>query len=299
MLLCPSCHTRTDKDPQGYPLSDLSKHHHDHIEQIRHAARRGETRRAMGLIILSQHFASENVIRREDLLEAMLSESLWAENDIQILQLRPPGDSGRDEFYWQSIERDVDQGLRHRLTRSTSAQGDPLNLAVVGLADIPSLIRVGRQLGDRSNRHLFSRDRSGTLRWTDPNAPAPQWTFSAAPSGGGPIALVLELSAHLRDEDILEALPDARIARFSTPTPEYGIVRNRAVIDGFRSALQPRLSQVEASTGAPIHLFAAIPAAIAIELGALLSTQHAHNYRIYDRGPTNKFVATMELGPRS
>ena len=298
MLLCPSCHKRTDTDADGYPMADLSKHHRDHIEQIRHAAKRGETKRAMGLIVVSQHFASENVIRREDLLQAMLSEGLWAEQKIQILQLRAPGSSGRDEHYWQAVERDVDDALRDRLTMSTNSQGDPLNLAVVGLADMPSLMRVGRQLGDRTNRHLFSRDRSGTLRWTDPAAEAPTWVYSPAPAGEGPLALVIDLSAHLRDEEIAEALPGARIARFSTPTPHYGLVRNRGVLDSFRQTIQPRLSQLEASTADVIHLFVAIPAAMAIEFGALLSTQHAHRYQVYDRGDKNKFVAAMHLGPR-
>jgi len=298
MLLCPSCHTRTDKDADGYPTADLSKHHHAHIEQIRHAAKRGETKRAMGLIVLSQHFSSENLIRREDLLQAMLSEGLWAEQKVQILTLRAPGSAGRDELYWQAVERDVDDELRDRLTMGTSSQGDPLNLAVVGVADMPSLIRVGRQLGDRTNRHLFSRDRSGTLRWTDPDAVAPQWTYGPPPTGDGPLALVLDLSAHLRDEEIQEALPGARVARFSTPMPEYGLVRNRGVLDSFRRAIQPRLSQLEASTADVIHLFVAIPAAMAIEFGALLSTQHAHRYLVYDRGDQNKFFPMMHLGPR-
>lgn len=103
----------------------------------------------MGLIVVSQHFASENLIRREDLLQAMLAEGLWAEQKIQILQLRAPGSTGRDEHYWQAVERDVDDALRDRLTTSTTSEGDPLNLAVVGIADMPSLMRVGRQLGDR------------------------------------------------------------------------------------------------------------------------------------------------------
>jgi hypothetical protein len=106
------------------------------------------------------------------------------------------------------------------------------------------------------------------------------------------------LSAELADEAISHALPGARIARFTVPLPEYGLVRNRNTIDSFRNALQPRLSQLEASTSEPIHLFAAVPAAIAIEFGALLSTQHAHPYRIYDRGDGNRFVPMMDLGPR-
>lgn len=298
MLLCPSCHARTDLDADGYPTHDLSRHHRDHVEQIRHAAHRGETQRATGLIILGGHFATENVVRARDLADAMLSESLWADGDVQVLHLRGPGPDGRDELYWRAVEEDVDGHLQNRLIKRTSEHGDPLNLAVVGLADIPSLVRVGRQLGDRSNRFLFSKVRGGTLRWTDPEAPAPAWTYTAPPTGDGPVALVLALSAELADAVILDALPGARIARFSVPIPAYDLIRNRGIIDSFRSALQPYLSQLEASTHESLHLFAAIPAALAIELGALLSTQHAHTYRIYDRDAGNRFTPMMDLGPR-
>lgn len=298
ILLCPSCHRKIDIDADGYPRADLSRQHYEHVERIRFAARRGETQRATGLIILGGHFATENVIRTRDLADVMLSEGLWADGEIQVLRLSRPGDAGRDELYWRNVERNIDDCLRDRLIKRTTVDGDPPNLAVVGLADIPSLIRVGRQLGDRSNRFLYSRDRSGGLRWTDPDAPPPTWSFTPPASGDGPIALVIALSAELDDDSILQSLPNARIARFSVPLPEYCLVRNRNTLNSFRSTLQPLLSQLEASTSDAIHLFAAVPAAIAIEFGALLSTQHAHPYRIYDRGDGNRFVPTMDIGPR-
>ncbi|MFS9599153.1 SAVED domain-containing protein, partial [Klebsiella variicola] len=48
----------------------------------------------------------------------------------------------------------------------------------------------------------------------------------------------------------------------------------------------------------PIHVFAAIPAALAIEFGALLTTQHQHTYLIFDRDKENqdRFTQTLQLG---
>ena len=67
MLLCPSCHDRIDVDADGYPLVDLSRTHQNHLAQVRMAAARGETRRALGLIVLGHHFQTENFISRRDL----------------------------------------------------------------------------------------------------------------------------------------------------------------------------------------------------------------------------------------
>ena len=55
LLLCPGDHRRTDRSPDAYPISNLQQHHLSHIAQIRHAAQRGETQRAQGLIILGKH----------------------------------------------------------------------------------------------------------------------------------------------------------------------------------------------------------------------------------------------------
>lgn len=299
MLLCPGCHDRVDTDAEGYPTENLSQAHRDHINQIRMAAARGETQRAMGLIFLSQHFATENLIRGRDLAEVMLAEGLWADKAIEVIRLRAPGQDGRNAQYWNNVEQDIGECLHGRLAARTSAFGDPLNLAVVGVADIPALIRLGRQLGDRSNRVLYSRDRTHGLRWPDPAAAAAPFNFDAPVDGTGPLALVLSLSARVADDDIRAALPQARIAAFSTPEPNYGLIRNRGTIDGFRSALQPCLSILEASTDQPIHLFPVVPAALAIEFGALLSTQHAHRYIVYDRDDTGRFAPMMELGPRT
>lgn len=299
MLLCPGDHRRTDRAAAAYGSEDLTQHHLAHIEQIRHAARRGETLRAEGLIVLGQHWATENVIRPRDLQDAMVGENLWAETTPRVHVLPTPGAGGRDELYWRTIERSIDEQLAGRLTRRTSPHGDPVHLCIAAVADIPSLMRVGRQLGDRSNHVVFSRDRNTILRWPDPRAASPEYTYAPPPEGSGPLALVLSLSAEIPPRDVQAALPSARLATFSTPQPHYSLLRSRAAIHSFRTALQMRLSELEASTSGSIHVFAAIPAALALEFGALLSTQHAHTYVIYDReGANNAFAVAMTLGPR-
>ena len=80
--------------------------------------------------------------------------------------------------------------------------------------------------------------------------------------------------------------------------PSYAMVQNRRVIHAFRDALQTHLSRLEAMTADTIHMFAAIPAALAIEFGALLTTQHQHTYLIFDRDKDNqnRFTPTLQLG---
>jgi hypothetical protein len=298
MLLCPGCHDKIDRDADGYPESDLSGLHQAYLERVRLAATTPDGGRAIPVIVLSQHFATNNDIPDRDLLVAMSSEGLTAFDHPIKITFPAPSHRGRDAHYWQSIKDNIQHELDRQLKRRGGAYGDAPALAVVGVADIPALIMLGQSLGDRSKRLLFSFNREHQLRWPDQSAEPPEFVFTPPLDGRGPLALVLSISAQVPARDVEEALPSARIAELSIPMPSYAMVQNRRVIHAFRDALQTHLSRLEAMTADTIHVFAAIPAALAIEFGALLTTQHQHNYLIFDRDKDNqnRFTPTLQLG---
>ncbi len=298
MLLCPGCHDKIDRDADGYPESDLSGLHQAYLERVRLAATTPDGGRAIPVIVQSQHFATNNDIPVRDLLVAMSSEGLTAFDHPIKITFPAPSHRGRDAHYWQSIKDNIQHELDRQLKRRGGAYGDAPALAVVGVADIPALIMLGQSLGDRSKRLLFSFNREHQLRWPDQSAEPPEFVFTPPLDGEGPLALVLSISAQVPARDVEEALPTARIAELSIPMPSYAMVQNRRVIHAFRDALQTHLSRLEAMTADTIHVFAAIPAALAIEFGALLITQHQHTYLILDRDKDNqnRFTPTLQLG---
>ena len=299
MLLCPGCHDKIDRDADGYPENDLSGLHQAYLERIRLAATTPDGGRAIPVIVQSQHFATSNDISVRDLLTAMSSEGLTAFDHPIKITFPPPGPRGRDAFYWQKIKDDIQHDLEQQLKRRGGTYGDAPALAVVGVADIPALMLLGQAIGDRSKRLLFSFNREYRLRWPDQTAEPPEFQFTPPPDGEAPLALVLSISAQIPHHDVNAALPGARIAELTIPEPSYTMVQNRRVIHVFRDALQIRLSQLEALTPKTIHVFAAIPAVLAIEFGALLTTQHQHPYLILDRDRDNQnqFKPTLHLGP--
>ncbi|MDN5485388.1 MAG: SAVED domain-containing protein [Pseudomonas sp.] len=298
MLLCPGCHDKIDRDADGYPENDLSGLHQAYLERIRLAATTPDGGRAIPLIVQSQHFQTINDIPVRDLLTAMSAEGLTAFDQGIKITFPAPGPRGRDTTYWQNVKDSIQYELEQQLKRRGGTYGDSPALAVVGLADIPALMMLGQSIGDRSKRLIFSFHREHRLRWPDQSAEPPVFLFTPPPEGDGPLALVLSISAQVPVRDVTDALPGARIAELSIPEPSYAMVQNRRVIHAFRDALQIRLSQLEALTPEPIHVFAAIPAALAIEFGALLTTQHQHTYLIFDRDKENqdRFTQTLQLG---
>jgi hypothetical protein len=301
MLLCPNCHDKIDRDDDGYPENDLNGLHQNFLKRIQLAATTPDKGRAIPVIVLSQHFATTNDIPTRDLLTAMSSEGLTAfDQGIRII-FAAPGPRGRDAGYWQSAKDDVQFRLEQELRRRGGLYGDAPVLAVVGLADIPALMLLGQAIGDRSNRQLYSFNREHRLRWPDESVQPPHFLFDPAPDGDGPLALVLSISAKIPRRDVTDALPGARIAELSIAEPSYAMIQNRRVVHAFRDALQIRLSLLEAQSPNAIHVFAAIPAVLAIEFGAVLTTHHQHPYQIFDRDKEaqNKFQPAMHLGPKA
>lgn len=298
MLLCPNCHDRIDRDAEGYPEEDLTGLHQSFLERLRLAATTPDGGRAIPIIFQSQHFATNNDIAVRDLLNAMSAEGLAAfDHEIKIT-LPAPSHRGRDSHYWQSVEDNIQHELAKQLMRRGGSYGDSPTLAVVGLADIPSLMMLGQCLGDRSKRLLYSVSREHGLKWPNQSAEPPEFLYQPLTEGNGPIALVLSISAQIPLRDVKEALPDARISEFRIQMPNYAMVQNRQTIHAFRDELQKHLSHLEAMTEDAIHVFAAIPAALAIEFGALLTTQHRHPYLVFDRDDRkeNTFTPALYIG---
>jgi hypothetical protein len=134
------------------------------------------------------------------------------------------------------------------------------------------------------------------VQWPDVEAAPPVFLYTPPPEGDGPVALVLSISGKIPERDVLAALPDARIAVLTVPEPSTLLIQNRKVIHAFVEALQTPLSDLEALTPDPIHVFPAIPAAFAIEFGAFLTMQHRHPYVVYDRMEDDHFAPILPLG---
>lgn len=294
LLLCPNCHTAIDKTPdETYPAQDLTDRHQGYLERVRVAAKTPHTDFGAGVIVLGHHFQTKNRIEPTELQQAMWCAGIRPHRIPLVIELPEIINGERDETYYRNVRYKLKDKIHNELSAARSDSGDTAIISLAALADIPSLVILGQEVGDRCRRVGFSVDRDTRLRWPDPGAVAPVFQFypPALGDADAPVALVLCISAEIPHADVHAALPEARIAVFRSPTPSIAHIRNAGFIGAFRNQLQARLSELEACTARPIHVFAAIPAAYAVEFGALLSMHHQHGYVIYDRtGGTNSFA---------
>lgn len=299
MLLCPNCHKSIDKTPDGfYPAADLTDRHQGFLERIHLAATTPHADFGVGVVILGKHFSTVSSIEPTEVQRAMFAAGIRPLTKPHVLVLPDIPDGVRDARYYSHVRVMLTRTIEREFTAARSEAGDAAVLAIAGLADIPSLMIAGSVIGDRRRRLVLSLDRETRLRWSDPAAGQPTYKYAPPPEGEGPLALVLNISATILNDDVLAALPGARTASFSAQVPSNQHIKNPGFIAAFREQLQARLSELEASTAEPIHVFPAIPAAYAVEFGALLSMNHQHGYRIFDRMGTGKekpFVLQLDL----
>lgn len=295
MLACPSCHVLIDADPELHSTDLLQRLHSAQLKRVALTAAMPNARQAIGLFFVGHHHKTRTNLSERQLLPAMLTEGLVPADFPQRIDLPEPKSSGRDAAYWTAIEDIVAVKVDAALRRAASARGDPPILVVAALADMPSLMALGRRLGDRMDRLLFSYTRDHGFEWVAPDEAPPVFSISPLPIGSGPIALVVSLSGIIPPEDVRSVLPAGRIVVLTVPEPNVGLVRNRQTISAFRDFLQKQLSVLEAESPEPIHMFPAMPASLAVEFGALLSMHHRHEYIVYDRGTDNRFDQALRL----
>ena len=296
MLLCASCHTKIDKTPDNYPKDDLSVIHKAFVDSVLFAAQHNITHPSAGVIIIGRHFSTPVGINPSEIQQA-----LWRDRTRPVcepLMIEGPelDRHGRDSRYYENFKERILRKLDRGLTPYRGELGDTPIIGVVGIADIPSLIMFGKALGDRIRHKIYSSDRNSRLLWPDLKAEAPKFTFDCPDSTNSAYALVISISGEVPERDVRSALPDCTIARFNAATPNYHVIQNEEAIIRFGIEIQTALSQLEAKSSKPIHVFAAIPAAMAIKLGTLLTTNHQHPYVIYDRDPpTNAFRPHLDI----
>jgi hypothetical protein len=172
--------------------------------------------------------------------------------------------------YWifqrDNLRRQFEAKVRGRVERQ-----EVRHLSVFALAPQPLLIELGRLLCDIVPATVRQRHREPqSWAW---QADQPRINYSvqdAAPTAAGPVALKLAISATVTDERITKILgADAAIWSVTVDIPHNDILRRAEDQAVFRQMLRSLFDRIKAvhGEGVVIHVFPAMPASLAVELG--------------------------------
>ena len=305
VLLCPSCHTKVDKDAISYSVERLRQAKRWHEQRVRMAASRVASAQVLPIVLTSIIGNTPNLVNDDVIAEALLQAGLvrGREATLRMTPIDPTLYGGRVAAYWEQHARALRVELRAQLASQTADRGALDAIAFFGRADMASLMAAGMLLGNRCALYIFQPRRAdGRWTWPELEAKPPlfHWNDVGSLPGDGPIALVLSLSVTLPKNDVRAAFPagtEPRIVEFTIDPPDFECVRGPQVGPAFHDAIRRCVGLLESHLSADrtIHVFPALPASLATHFGAAMSLNFIPRLQIYDRDARQAFVPVMQL----
>ena len=299
MLMCGKHHKEIDVDARDdHPEALLLEMKREHELRIGLVTGVDEDRASHVLRFGAKIGQNEALVSTRALFSAMLPLNYPASG--RTIDLEIVGCSYRDDepdyyrFQRDNLRRQFEIQVRGRIERQ-----EIRHMSVFALAPQPLLIELGRLIGDILPAQVMQRHREpATWAWQDNQPPVRYQMKEGVQAGAGPIALKIGISATLTDEPVVAVLgSDAAVWSLTALTPHNDILRSPADQAEFRLTVRRLLDRIKAvhGEGREIHLFPAMPASLAVELGRVWMPKADPPMVLYDRqGP--RFIPTFTLG---
>lgn len=285
MMLCPEDHKLIDDRPHEYSVDMLREWKQIHEDRIRLVSGLGPDLRTT-VVQLKTNVAGQAVgIPAPQIYEAVVPHYPTDTKGIVIDLTSIPGEG--DDFYsvaTRRIRRDVTnlfaEGMEVLETR---------HISLFALAPIPLLMFLGNALGNKVQVDLYQRHRdTEDWIWKTTGIPARHEirTFSEG-SDSSRVALIMSLSGSVAREKLPSSIDETftiyEIALASSE-PSLTYLQRRADLNDFANVYREAFAQIRAKHQGlrEIHVFAAIPAPVAVACGRELLPKVDPVLLVYD-----------------
>lgn len=286
IMMCPGCHTQIDKGgAKQYPEELLRSWKLDHEAAVEMLGKIQGNRKARLLI------CTGNIRGRVCNIEQAAAVRAAVQAGYQPLsapfKIALPDNHAQDgsQFWWEGQANALRQEVHSAMRMD---KHEERTLAVFAVAEMPSLILLGYLLGDEQKLELFQYDRtSGSCNFSDVDGPAAAFEIrcpSVVSMDG--VALIISATATVTEDRITSSVPDKNlaIAEIRAVNPGRTVVQSPATVRAFQKAVIECIDRIEAAAGSkvPIHVFPAMPAPLAVALGAGIMPKAPVQLVIYD-----------------
>ena len=254
-----------------YPEELLLEFKREHEERIRMLTEIKEDAQTHVLLVQAPIDECDFAIDQTKAFQAVLPK-YPAEESAELIDLcGMPLPATADRFFPLMAQTLSDQV--RALLRRRAGKPRIRTLSLFALAPVPLLVHLGRELGDIHQVDLYQKHRRGEgWAWKQEETADEFYEVTRPDSAGweGPIALVLAISSEVNlslAEAALGAPPLRYGIRANRPGLDFLVSRKRLEVFGYE--LRSLLADLREAHGhdQPVHVFAAVPAPVAIELG--------------------------------
>ncbi|WP_037327088.1 SAVED domain-containing protein [Runella zeae] len=301
MLMCDKHHRLIDKiEVVSHPVERLvamKRRHETLIERLTDFKDKTESE----ILLFGANIGNQKVLLTYNDAFDTISEKYYPSSNYGVeLGLLNSGVIDYREEFWGMEEANLRANFGDKIKQKLE-KGTIKHLSVFGLAPQPLLILLGSLLGDLHPTEVYQLHREPkTWKWL--NEPD-EVTFEVfKPQNSYPtVALVFALSATITEDRIVSVLgEECSIWTFTVNKPNNDFLRNREQLARFRTELRLLLNEIKAYHGQNnlIHVFPAMPNAMAIELGRVRMPKADLPMLVYDQNfqnPARGFYPTIKI----
>jgi len=294
MLSCLKHHRMIDnkKLVKKYPKELLTKYKTDHEARIRHLTSIKPDHETVVLRVLGNIRGDSISISHNEICAAVLDAGkypryLQGDNSIEInlQQLSQKIDSS----YWTAATSAV-KDFADRIIAPSISKSKIEHLSIFALARIPVLVYLGNAIGDKVATDFYQhhRDEPADWRWRQGKS----LTFKTHQIQKGCnekcVAIIISLSGKISKDSLPENIDNKYYIYEIIPIgvePGRSILQTIGSLKSFQQEYQSTLRHIEKIHGSQsdLHMFAAIPAPIAIICGRELLKNVSPKMHIYDK----------------
>lgn len=292
MLLCDEHHRLIDSFWQEYTVTMLQEYKRRHEERIEALTAIDEQSKTHILFFMDNIGDRITPIPFNDALVAA-QPKYPAGTPITIDLANSPFRDGKDD-YFRSRQRELSLLVEQRVRQRVRTDGI-VHLSIFALASIPLLVHFGHEVGDTIPSDVFQYHRS-TRAWKWQEASEDDARYNVTrPSDedirrSDTVVLNLSFSGLIHPPEIAAAMTEPYCTyKMTIPNPDPNFLRTQRQLDEFTSQMRALLAEIRARQGHTccIHVFAAVPAPVAVRLGQILLPKSDPPLRVYEHQKRN------------
>jgi len=299
MLLCDQHHRLIDKeDVVGHSVEWLHKMKEVHEQRIEIVTGLGPERHSYVLLYGANIGELSSPVSYQTASRALLPERYPAETTPISLGMVNSSFQDTSPEFWH-IESTHLRKMVTQLVRPRLAQGDIQHISIFAVAPQPLLILLGFLLSELQSMEVYQlHHEPRDWRWQE-GPKSFEYLISEPEEVTGPPALVISLSATILDERITAVLgKDVTIWRFTIADPNNDFLKSPQQAQLFRQQMRRLMDRIKILHGehTTIHIFPAMPVALAVETGRIVMPKTDLPMRIYDENKSlGGFIHALDL----
>lgn len=301
ILLCPICHLTIDsmEGPTRYTAEMLDAMKREHEGRV-DVATGVAPNLASRVLTYSTYIGGQQALPTQKEIEAALFPLRFPAPQGRITLGSPTGPwRDVDAEFWR-LERAQLSGQFGRLVRPPIEQCEIQHLSVFALAPQPLLIELGVLLGDITEVDVYQRHREPQTWCWPVDGTVNDFEVVEPPCSDGIPALVFSVSGTITPDRIYRVLgPQVDIWTVRIQTPNNDSLKHRATSRAFRATVRALLDRIKAAHGHrnPLHIFPALPVALAVEFGRLRMPKADMPWTVYDENQQlGGFAHSLTIG---